>query len=744
MEEHSDISSRNVDAPIAMLSLAPMRVCTPSMTVISALAAGTNDPHCAMTTMSARANAVLGEARGVGHVRLPGRHHRVEDRVSSAVDAQRRRRVVWKKRRPGVPGVSARERGEGEERVEPRRRGDRRAQLEKVPGGVVAQEGRPRRLGLRDVALPRALERGRGGDDLGGMIPHDFFRLVRGHSRPIRGDAAQRVREFDQVLHERDGDVREPRDEREAAAAAALLFLPRVDEFLPQRRKEVLQGFLRVRDVRARRLEPRKSRRVRKQRRRRRRLAVRRVLDVHHGEQPVARVHDGRVRRGVEVLAKKRRRRERRALVVVVGGGGVDFAAPPRRRLRLRVADETREIPHRGQPRDELRGRRGAVEHSREVPLAVAAAVRRLQRRREVGQHAAVTAAVLRLRPQLVHSVQPSLDVSLVRQWVRDPPSNEPAPARRARVRAHEPQQRPSVRAVDGTEQLELTHHVRGKRPNCRSQSNATATARKVCDGRSIAATAAPDAAAPEPPDVEAVAPRSRSPSPSRPNSAIDAATAAAAPPSPYPLPRATASTLAPPPRGSSPYIVFTSFVVAVESGSTRRISAGATRSNRASSSARSDESTNSSWRTSPVDASTAATPILALPPPSSLDDEDETGSSAMQRRYDENRPSAAVTDSPLSFVPPDASTATPASSVLLAALTGVGLAARFQRRGFGLTDDPDLVPALHEPADVHVQPRHGHGRGEIVALLVRENVERLGGVPHEATDVGVELKGVS
>ena len=53
MEEHSDISSRNVDAPIAMLSLAPMRVCTPSMTVISALAAGTNDPHCAMTTMSA-------------------------------------------------------------------------------------------------------------------------------------------------------------------------------------------------------------------------------------------------------------------------------------------------------------------------------------------------------------------------------------------------------------------------------------------------------------------------------------------------------------------------------------------------------------------------------------------------------------------------------------------------------------------------------------------------------------------
>ena len=41
MDEHSDISSRNVDDPIARLSLAPMRVYTPSSTVSSADAAGT-------------------------------------------------------------------------------------------------------------------------------------------------------------------------------------------------------------------------------------------------------------------------------------------------------------------------------------------------------------------------------------------------------------------------------------------------------------------------------------------------------------------------------------------------------------------------------------------------------------------------------------------------------------------------------------------------------------------------------
>ena len=53
MEEHSDISSRNVDDPIARLSLAPMRVYTPSSTVSSAAAAGTYEPICAMSASSA-------------------------------------------------------------------------------------------------------------------------------------------------------------------------------------------------------------------------------------------------------------------------------------------------------------------------------------------------------------------------------------------------------------------------------------------------------------------------------------------------------------------------------------------------------------------------------------------------------------------------------------------------------------------------------------------------------------------
>ena len=53
MALHSAISSRNVEAPSARLSLAPMRVYTPSITVISAATAGTNEPTCAITAMSA-------------------------------------------------------------------------------------------------------------------------------------------------------------------------------------------------------------------------------------------------------------------------------------------------------------------------------------------------------------------------------------------------------------------------------------------------------------------------------------------------------------------------------------------------------------------------------------------------------------------------------------------------------------------------------------------------------------------
>ena len=53
-----------------------------------------------------------------------------------------------------------------------------------------------------------------------------------------------------------------------------------------------------------------------------------------------------------------------------------------------------------------------------------------------------------------------------------------------------------------------------------------------------------------------------------------------------------------------------------------------------------------------------------------------------------------------------------------------------FQRGGLGLADHAHLVAGVHEAAHVHVQAGHGHGGGEVVAALVREDVQRLRGHP--------------
>ena len=53
MDAHSDISSRNVLLPIARLSAAPMRVCTPSNGVSVIARAGAKLPHCAINTSRA-------------------------------------------------------------------------------------------------------------------------------------------------------------------------------------------------------------------------------------------------------------------------------------------------------------------------------------------------------------------------------------------------------------------------------------------------------------------------------------------------------------------------------------------------------------------------------------------------------------------------------------------------------------------------------------------------------------------
>ena len=59
-------------------------------------------------------------------------------------------------------------------------------------------------------------------------------------------------------------------------------------------------------------------------------------------------------------------------------------------------------------------------------------------------------------------------------------------------------------------------------------------------------------------------------------------------------------------------------------------------------------------------------------------------------------------------------------------ALSGFGLARRFQRGGFGLANDADFQPRVHESSRVHVEPRHGDGGGEEVSALVREDVQHL------------------
>ena len=153
--------------------------------------------------------------------------------------------------------------------------------------------------------------------------------------------------------------------------------------------------------------------------------------------------------------------------------------------------------------------------------------------------------------------------------------------------------------------------------PNCRNQSNATATARVVCAGRFNAPATSPgDAAPPGDELVRAV------------NSATAAVTAAVAPPSSYPLHLATLSTLTP--LLLPPYIASIIFDVAADTGSTTSTSVGDVRRSRASRPGRIRPSTNSSCRTSPVLASIAATPIRV---PRSEPSPSSPGPSATQRR---------------------------------------------------------------------------------------------------------------
>ena len=210
------------------------------------------------------------------------------------------------------------------------------------------------------------------------------------------------------------------------------------------------------------------------------------------------------------------------------------------------------------------------------------------------------------------------------RERVRDPPS-EQSPARGGDgVGTHQPQERAAVRALRRLQNLELAKHVR-------RETHLPALRHPTKRGREAYHAVEAELSQPVEGHVAGArrlrgkdrerrrgekrrlglglaraAGRARSAS----HSATAAATAAAAPPSTYPLPAATRSTRTPPrPFSPPPYIAAIIFAVSADTGSTSKTSAGATRNRRASSSGRIAPSTNSSCATSPVLASTAATP---------------------------------------------------------------------------------------------------------------------------------------
>ena len=239
--------------------------------------------------------------------------------------------------------------------------------------------------------------------------------------------------------------VRQPRGQLQTAFAARLGFaasLRVVDYLLAERREQILQRPLRRRHRLPRPFQLGKFDRVREQHRRRGRPPRARRLDVHAGQQLVARVNHRGIARGGEQLSRQ---------------------TSPSQRVAAGADDFLREPADGGESGDELRGRRCAVEDASQVPLHVPAALSARPGAVVLGEgleHGLERAPGVGLGPEFLDGVQSRPDGVPVRQGVRDPPSDRPRARGGSRAVAHEPQQGPAVLAVSSSEHLELPEHV--------------------------------------------------------------------------------------------------------------------------------------------------------------------------------------------------------------------------------------------------------------------------------------------
>ena len=238
--------------------------------------------------------------------------------------------------------------------------------------------------------------------------------------------------------------VRQPRGQLQTAfAALGFAASGVVDYLLAERREQILQRPLRRRHRLPRSFQLGKLDRVREQHRRRGRPPRARRLDVHAGQQLVARVNHRGIARGGEQLSRQTR---------------------PSQRVAADAQDFLRESSDGGESGDELRGCRGAVEDPSQVPLHVPAAALAASGAavvfREGIEYRLERAPGVGLGPELLDGVQSRPDGVPIRQRVRDPPSDRPRARGGSRAVAQEPQQGPAVLVLSRSEHLELPEHV--------------------------------------------------------------------------------------------------------------------------------------------------------------------------------------------------------------------------------------------------------------------------------------------
>ena len=277
----------------------------------------------------------------VGHDALAAGERSVQHGVAALADVQKRGGFggvfvaafvafvgVVQERRAAVPLLPC-ERRERAQRVEPRRRARRRAQLQELPGALHAQEMAPGGFASAHVPFARALERRRARQHRRRVVPHNLLALVRADPDPVVRHALGRVRELDEVLDERHGDVAELRGNRRAGsderffkrrrfsragavgAGGAVRGAP-ADELFAQLGKKSFQVPDRLRDRRARLLQLGEARGVRLERGGGRGAPRARRLGVHRREQRRARRRRLLVARLREQAAEKKRRARRR------------------------------------------------------------------------------------------------------------------------------------------------------------------------------------------------------------------------------------------------------------------------------------------------------------------------------------------------------------------------------------------------------------------------------------------------